>query len=293
MKPNWNIRIAMAVLAVLIAVRPGLPSGNATEVPRGSDLEVLLVVDETLSMSALDHAGVRSRLEGVREDLTQVTKALPDSQFALIGFGHDASVDLPFTSDPGAVSRAVTGIAREPMLAGTGTVLDRPLPLMHSVLSGIAKQYPDRRRVVIFVSDGENTLAGARQASYAGLAKYIDAGAVLGYGTLGGGRMPTGGEPPWTFVRDQSTGKDAVSRADEPNLRKIAKQLGVEYAYRGGSGDLTEWAQGLARGGPDDPGQEDDKREVYWILALVLAALAVVELRLDVLAWRAAKEVAG
>jgi len=293
MKPNWNIRIAMTVLAVLIAVRPGLPSGDTPKVRPGSDLEVLLVVDETLSMSALDHAGVRSRLEGVREDLGQVTRALPDSQFALIGFGHEAQVDLPFTSDPGAISRAVAGITREPMLAGTGTVLDRPLPLMQSVLAGIAKQYPDRRRVVIFVSDGENTLKGARQASYAPLAKYVEDGAVLGYGTIAGGRMPTGGEPPWTFVRDKATGKDAVSRADEANLRKIAKQLGVDYAYRGGSGDLTEWAQGLARGGPTEPGQEDDKREVYWILALLLAALGVVELRLDVLAWRAAKEVAG
>jgi Ca-activated chloride channel family protein len=179
------------------------------------------------------------------------------------------------------------------MLAGTGTVLDRPLQLMQSVLEGIAEQHPERRRVVIFASDGENTLAGARQASYSGLAKYIDQGAVLGYGTLGGGRMPTGGEPPWTFVRDHLTGEDAVSRADEQNLRKIAKELGVEYAYRGGSGDLTEWAQGLARGGDTKAAPQDDKREVYWILALILAALAIVELRLDVLAWRAAKEVAG
>jgi Ca-activated chloride channel family protein len=293
MKPNWNIRIAMAVLAVLIAVRPGLPSGEDGRVPVGSNLQVLFVVDETLSMSALDHAGVRSRLEGVREDLGQITKALPDSQFALIGFGHDAQLDLPFTSDPGAISRAVTGIAREPMMSGTGTVLDRPLALMQDVLAGAAKQHPDRRQVVIFASDGENTLAGARQASYSGLGKYIDEGAVLGYGTIGGGRMPTGGEPPWTFVTDHTTGEDAVSHADEQNLRKIAKQLGVEYAYRGGSGDLTEWASGLARGGEAASAQPDDKREVYWILALILAGLAIVELRLDVAAWRAAKEVAG
>lgn len=293
MKPNWNIRIAMAVLAVLIAVRPGLPSGDDARVPVGSNLQVLLVVDETLSMSALDHAGVRSRLEGVREDLGQVSKALPDSQFALIGFGHEARLDMPFTSDSGAVARAIAGITREPMMAGTGTVLDRPLALMQDVLAGAVKQHPDRRQVVIFVSDGENTLAGAKQASYAGLAKHIDEGAVLGYGTIGGGRMPTGGEPPWTFVTDNKTGEDAVSRADEQNLRKVAKELGVEYAYRGGSGDLTEWASGLARGGEAEGTQPDDKREVYWILALILAALAIVELRLDVAAWRAAKEVAG
>ena len=57
MSVNWNLRIAMAVLAVLIAFRPGIGGAVNAEEPVGSDLEVLLVVDETLSMSALDHAG--------------------------------------------------------------------------------------------------------------------------------------------------------------------------------------------------------------------------------------------
>lgn len=295
MKPNWNIRIAMAVLAILIAVRPGLGGGDDESTKVGSDLEVLLVVDETLSMSALDHAGVRSRLEGVREDLGDVTHALPDARFGLIGFGHDVKMDLPFTSSRQAVDRAVAGIAREPMLAGTGTVMDRPLALMQSVLARAEKERPDRRRIVILVSDGENTAPGVKQDSFAPLAPFIDGGAVLGYGTPAGGRMPTGGEPPWTFVRDVSTSADALSRIDDANLRTIAEELGIEYAYRGGTGDLTDWARGLSRGAAEtERGEEyEDKQELYWILALLLAALAVVELRLDVAAWRQAKEVAG
>lgn len=294
MKPNWNIRIAMAVLAVLIAFRPGVGGAGHTHKPVGDRLEVLLVVDETLSMSALDYAGVRSRLEGVREDLTAITTALPDAHIGLIGFGHDAQVDLTFTNSRAAVQRAIQQVTREPLMAGTGTVMDRPVDLMRTVLSQAEKQHPDRRRVVVFLSDGENTKAGAHQASFAPLAKYVDAGAVLGYGTSAGGRMPTGGEPPWTFVRDHATGRDALSHIDEANLQKIARQLGVEYAYRGGTGSLTPWAAALAeRGSSSGTGDGNDDHELYWILALLLAGLALVELRLDVLAWREAKEVAG
>lgn len=293
MKPNWNIRIAMAVLAVLIAFRPGVGGAGDAEKPVGDRLEVLLVVDETLSMSALDYAGVRSRLEGVREDLTQITKALPDAHIGLIGFGHDAKVDLAFTNSRAAVQRAVQKVTREPMLAGTGTVMDRPLDLMQKVLSDAEMQHPERRRVVVFLSDGENTKKGVKQRSFAPLAKYVDAGAVLGYGTSAGGRMPTGGEPPWTFVRDQTTGGDALSRIDEANLKKIARQVGVEYAYRGGTGSLTGWAAALAQEGSSTPADGNEDFELYWILALLLAALALVELRLDVLAWREAREVAG
>lgn len=292
MKPNWNIRIAMAVLAVLIAFRPGIGGSGHAEQPVGDRLEVLLVVDETLSMSALDHAGVRSRLEGVREDLTQITKALPDAHVALIGFGHDAKVDLASSDSRAAVQRAIQKVTREPMLAGTGTVMDRPLDLMRTVLAQAKKQHPERSRVVVFLSDGENTKKGVRQRSFAPLAKYVDAGAVLGYGTSAGGRMPTGGEPPWTFVRDQSTGGVALSRIDEANLQKIAKQLGVEYAYRGGTGSLTAWAAALAQDGSSTAADGNEDVELYWILALVLAGLALVELRLDVLAWREAREVA-
>jgi Ca-activated chloride channel family protein len=293
MKPNWNIRIAMAVLAVLIAFRPGVGGGGDTRKPVGDRLEVLFVVDETLSMSALDYAGVRSRLEGVREDLTEIAKALPDAHIGLIGFGHDAKVDLAFTDSRAAVQRAIQKVTREPMLAGTGTVMDRPLDLMQTVLAQAKKQHPDRRLVVVFLSDGENTKAGAHQRSFAPLAKYVDDGAVLGYGTSAGGRMPTGGEPPWTFVRDHTTGGDALSHVDEANLKKIARQLGVEYAYRGGTGSLTPWAAALAQHGSSTTSDGDEDFELYWILALLLAGLALVELRLDVLAWREAKEVAG
>jgi Ca-activated chloride channel family protein len=285
----WRVRVAMVLLGVLIVMRPGIGgAGDEGDAP-GADLDVVMVVDQTVSMSALDHEGVRSRLEGVREDMADIAEALPDARIALVTFGREAQVDLPFTTDQQAVADAIEQIAREPLLAGTGSTMSRPLDLVRGMLRRAAEQHPERRQVVVFASDGENTARTEEQQSFAPLERYVEGGAVLGYGTPGGARMPTGGEPPWTFVRDTATGADAISRLDEENLRRIAEQLGVDYTRRGNAESLSGWARGLSRGASGG-GDGDDGMEVYWILAALLALVAALELRYDVLAWREARE---
>ena len=107
----------------------------------------------------------------------------------------------------------------------------------------------------MFASDGEITVSKPPQRSFAKLAAFVDGGAVFGYGTSTGGLMPTGGAPPWTFVRDPATKQDARSRLDETNLRGIADQLEVSYAHRTAPGGLDDWAANL-RGGDGIPDRE-------------------------------------
>ncbi len=286
----WQVRVAMLVLGVLLAFRPGLGDDDVETVPAGSDLEVLLVVDQTVSMSALDYAGVRSRLEGVREDFTELVEQLPDSRFALVVFGKRSRVEVPFTTKADQLLEKVERLSREPLLAGKGTVVDRPLDDITEMLSRAAEQHPDRRRVIVFASDGEVTAANATQRSFAGAADYLDEGAVFGYGTEEGGLMPTGGEPPWTFVRDLSTGADARSHLDEENLKRIADELDVEYAHRNAPGGLDDWAQALRRGTPGTDEEPGNKYELYWVLALLIFGLAMVELRYDLREMLAARQ---
>lgn len=292
MSGQWRVRTAMAVLGLLIVLRPGLGETGTTEVAPGEDLEIVLVVDETVSMSALDHAGVRSRLEGVKEDLHAIAKALPESRFALVTFGRKAELEMPFTSDPEAVRVGIDSIAREPLLAGTGSTMSRPLPIVRDLLARSQAQHPDRRRVLIFASDGENTSRTEKQASFAPLDPLVDVAAVLGYGTPDGARMPTGGDPPWTFVRDITRRVDAISRLDEPNLQKIASELGGDYTRRGNLESLGPWAEAVGGKG-HEVGDGEAKYELYWVFALLLLGCALLELRYDVAAWREAREAVG
>lgn len=281
MTPIWRVRLGLVVLGLLLAIRPGLGDDDTETVPAGSDLEVLLVVDRTVSMSALDWAGVRSRLEGVREDFREMVEQLPDSRFALVSFGRTSRVELPFTSDSDEVLEVVDGLGREPLLAGVGTTLDRPLDDLTELLRRSTGQHPERRRVLVFASDGEVTAQGTRQRSFEPAAGYVDEGAVLGYGTEQGGLMPTGGRPPWTFVRDLSTSSNALSKLDEDNLRRIADQLDVEYAHRAGPGGLDGWVQELRRGTPGGDEEPGHRYELYWLVALLMFGLALLELRHD------------
>lgn len=74
----------------------------------------------------------------------------------------------------------------------------------------------------------EDTLESFQKA-----AKYIDYGAVLGYGTKQGGKMypkPVEGEEV-TALQDETEYpyKDAISKINEGNLKQLAKDMDMSY----------------------------------------------------------------
>ena len=95
-----------------------------------------------------------------------------------------------------------------------------------------AKASPERARMAFYLGDGEQT-ASREPESFASSAKYVDGGAVLGYGTTEGGPMKktTGaGAAAGGYIEYQ--GAPAMSVIDEDNLRQVSEQLGVEYQHR-------------------------------------------------------------
>ena len=116
----WLLRGLMVLLATAIVLRPGV--GEQPAEARTSDLEVLVVVDRTLSMSALDWDGGQPRLAGVRSDLRELTEGLPGARFSLVTSGRVVRQELPFTSDTTAFlaavdTRAARGAVRRRRLA--------------------------------------------------------------------------------------------------------------------------------------------------------------------------------
>ncbi len=259
-RSRWLLRAGMAVLVALVLLRPGV--GQAPVAATVTDLDVVVVVDRTVSMSARDWNGDQPRLEGVRQDLSAVTAALPGSRFALITWGRYARTELPPTTDLAAFGAAVAAVQREGVFDGEGSSPDRPLEELTALLERAEDQHPDRRRIVVFASDGEVTADG-EPASYADLAPLVDDGLVLGYGTTAGGRMPMYdgaeaeqfGDGGWVY--DQDTGADALSRVDEGNLRAIAAELGVGYSCAsdrvGCRPGPQGWSSDWSRTCPDRP----------------------------------------
>ena len=283
-------RVLIVVVMVLILVRPGWGEAKATL--EHSDLDVLVVVDRTRSMDALDGPGGKPRLDLAVHDLTTLAHDLPGARFAAITFGGEVvRLQLPFTSDTSAFDAWAETIAPEGPYDGAGSRIDSPIEAMRSTLSDDVEQYPDHRRLVVFVSDGENTASGT-QASFGSVKEYVDGGIVLGYGTEQGGRMRIDDDHPGEGYMTDQDGGDAVSHADPGNLRTVAGQLGVDVRQRTRQDDagLAEVAAAFHATPATSGGSSRHKREVTWVFGIALVPLLLWEL------WphrRTAREVRG
>lgn len=273
-------RVGIVLTLLVVLWQPGF--GTLAASTQVTDIDVLVVVDRTRSMAALDYRG-GPRIDGVKQDLTALPDALPGARFGLMTFGADATLELPFTSDTSTFATAVDTLRLEGPFDGTGSETDRPVEAMRSVLERADEQHPDRRRIVVFVSDGEQTgdTGSSDQHGYGGLENLVDGGIVLGYGTEEGAKMPTADDLSAKdgYIYDQTTGADAVSHIDEDNLEAIASQLGIPYQHRTQPGGMAAVAKGFDASSADDGEGAPAKHDLTWLFGLVLLALVLVELR--------------
>jgi len=277
-------RIGIVVALVLVLLHPGY--GHAKVPTQVADLQVLVVVDRTRSMAAEDYDGHHPRLDGVRKDLTAMAAALPGARFALLTFGFNARLELPFTNDADAFDSEVDTMVLEQPTAGVGSSMDTPKQEMAQVLDAAQRQYPDRRSIVVFVSDGENTSTTPPQ-SMSDLAQYVDGGVVLGYGTTQGGPMPNAEDlsNAQGFVQDLKTGATAISRAHPDTLKAVADQLGIGYQQRTAPGGIAGIAKSFKASYVQAVGKAGGvANDLTWVFGLVLLALVLLELRDG---WRA------
>jgi Ca-activated chloride channel family protein len=283
----WVLRIAAVVLLLVIALRPVLPADSVRRAQTSGGLEVYLAVDTTSSMAAEDWAGDSPRLDGVKADIEEIASSLEGASFSLITFDAEAVQRVPLTSDASALLSASGVLSQEITYYSRGSSIDEPVAMLADVLADAEKENPGQDRVLFYLGDGEQT-AAAEPGSFDSLAPLITGGAVLGYGTAEGGRMrefsgyidPEAASP---FIQDYSTGvpTDALSRIDEDNLGAIADKLGVAYVHRDANASLSGVLGGLDVGDVSvSDGDTGTRTELYWIAAIPLGVLALVELLL-------------
>ncbi|NYJ00117.1 Ca-activated chloride channel family protein [Nocardioides thalensis] len=283
-------RVLIAATLVVILLVP-LRGGNAPVVTKGSDIDVLVVVDTTRSMAALDYGDGEPRWNGVEQDLPALAEALPGARFGLLTYGADADLVLPFTTDTAAFTSAVETTFVESVFFSAGSRIDRPVYEVTTTLERAAELDPDRRRFVVFVSDGEDTDEG-QPAPYDEVGDLIAGGAVLGYGTEEGARMPEADDMSTDqgYVYDYQELTDAISRADPENLADLADELDVDYVHRTTPGGMDEVAADFRSTPSNDGTSGSGQRDLVWIAGLVLVLLLLWELYVAARAWTLASE---
>ena len=267
---SWWRRLGIVVTAVLT-----------------SNLDVFVVVDRTGSMNAADYNGTERRMVGVSEDVNALVDVFPDARFSIIAFDSMAYRELPLSSDSRAVRAWASMVEVERPHFSSGSSIARPAELLAPILANAAENYPENVRIVVFMSDGENTNGDDSSvddslAAFGDSAEYVDGGAVFGYGTAAGATMTVESRftnVPDTFIMDPATGEPALSRLDEDNLREVAGLLGVDYLHRSAPGSLQFLADGIDITSITQDGRlsANAYRDLYWPFVWVLAGLLAWE----------------
>ena len=284
------LRVLMVLLAVIVVLRPMIPADTAGPVI-SAGVEVYFVVDTTASMAAEDVGGEvdgrpGTRLDGVKNDIEQLCAALAGAQFSLTTFDSVASQRVPLTRDQSALVSASRAITPEISGYSRGSSIDEGLPLITEILQRAESERPDSRRVLFYFGDGEQTRTSQAPADFSIVAPFLEGGAALGYGTLGGGPMrifdgfaDDDAPDDVSYLADPATGELALSTIDETNLRTIASQLGVGYLHRAAGEPIAQAVEGIEVGASTaTPESPPIAGELYWVAAIGLALLLLGEL---------------
>ncbi len=279
------LRIFMIILIFIINLRIMIPNDKTETL--SNNLDVLFVIDSTISMNALDYNGDQTRLSGVKKDSKHIINELSGARFSVISFDNNAKVLAPFTYDADIVLDSIELITPVSQTYATGSSLNTPYVLIEDVLKNNVDN--DRTKVIFFISDGEITDESTLK-SYKELSKYINGGAILGYGTNQGGNMKyiekygTGEEKYLMYYSAGEGYNKAVSKIDESNLKKIASDLKVDYIKMNNESDIDKKLNSIKnktdlKASAIDKSSYDDIYYFFVIPLLVLIVLDFIKIR--------------
>ena len=280
---RWT-QIVMVVLLFLINERFMIPTGESKTV--ANNIDILFVIDSTISMNAEDYQGNGKRLDGVKKDCQKIIEELNGARFSVITFNNTAKLLMPFSRDGNTAHETIDVIEPIYELYARGSSLNTPKEEMENALKHSYKTDPDRVRIVFFISDGEITNDETLQ-SYSSLKKYIQGGAILAYGTKAGGKMHYTEiyqtEPEEKIVMDNTSYpyKEAISSIDESTLKKIAKDLDLTYIHMEDTQKVIPTIQKIQSMMSSEmvSSTKSSYEDIYYIFAIPLLILLVIELK--------------
>jgi len=273
------IEIVIVVLMFIINLRVMIPTENSKVL--ANDLNVLFVIDNTISMNAEDYDGSKTRLYGVKKDCKKIIEKLNGARFSLITFNNSAKIVTPFTKDANITIEAIDIVKPIETLYARGSSLNTPLDTMISLLKS-SKKDDNKKTILFFISDGEITDESSLK-SFKEIAEYVDNGAVLGYGTSKGGYMKTKNKYSETeeYLTDYSSfnAEKAVSKIDEDNLKSIAKDVDIEYIYMEKGSNINSKLNEIQKEthGSMETSDKTTYDDTYYFFVIPLLILLVIE----------------
>lgn len=217
------LRLAVVALVLIAMARP--QTGRTETQVRTEGIDIVLVLDTSASMRALDLDADRplerrrNRLEVAKAVVDQFIQGRDNDQIGLVVFGTEAFTQCPLTLDHGVVVTFLDQI--EIGMAGTETAIGSAVGLAVKRL----KDSPAESKVIVLLTDGQSNAGVLSPSKAAEVAKTFD----IKLYTIGAG---TRGEAPIvvdTFVGPQVRYQKV--EIDEETLTEMAETTGGAY-YR-------------------------------------------------------------
>lgn len=248
------------------------------------NIEILFVIDNTISMNAEDYNGREKRLDGVKQDCKYIIENFTGAKFSIITFSNSAKILIPYTRDSNLAIESIEIIEPIQELYARGSSLNTPIETIESTLKRTTEKNTNNKRILFFISDGEIT-DDSKLESFEKLKKYVDDGAILGYGTTQGGNMLETNKytNKTEYIMDYSGlnyGK-AVSKIDEKNLQKIASDIGVNYIHMDSQDKITSTIKRINKMTASSTETVDKANydDIYYIFVFPLLILITIELK--------------
>ena len=209
-----GLLIAAAMLTCVASAGPKAPA-VATDTAR-STRDILVIVDVSHSMAAEDiHP---SRLGYARDTVRALLTRLDGERVGIIAFAGTAFLQCPLTRDFSAVVLLMDGLTPG-VLPQQGTSLRQAL----GQAAGVLAKVPERAKVVIVMTDGEDHDADPQSAATR-LAKMGTRMFVLGIGTETGAPIPLRDESgSLTGYKRDTHGRVVSTRLDWGRAQRVAQ----------------------------------------------------------------------
>ena len=209
----WRFFVLRTAFVFVVLALANPQGGTRAVNIEGMGGEFVVAVDVSRSMLVRDMDNGRSRLDAVKNGLSNLTRNMPQSSMSIVVFAGSAFPHLPMTRDLQSVSSYVDALSTD-MIGEQGTHIAEAIRVSLRSFSAGAKN-----KVIYLISDGEDHEGGLDAA----LAEAQQEGAiihVIAVGSQIGGPIPEkkGG------VKRNSAGEIISSVPDFELLKEIAQK---------------------------------------------------------------------
>jgi len=210
-------------LAIAVA---GPRWGMKEELVERRGIDIVVALDLSKSMLAADIQP--SRIERAKMELSDFIDSRRGDRVGIVAFAGTAVVACPLTMDYGAAKNFLRGLEAG-MIPSPGTDLAGAIAVSSDLLKGFA----GREKVVVLLTDGEDTLGDPAKAASDAAGKGISL-YMLGFGSGKGAPIPIHDKAGKIvdYKKDRS-GNVVISRLEGEVLAKIAR-LGGGASFMGG-----------------------------------------------------------